>query len=574
MEKSSDVPVEKRVFRRLLRTVNSQLARDLMGKSDREVAQYQIDPANYHCALAFNDDYALVKYLSKWKGLATGIDTTKVALRSFAAAEEKCAATNRRLRNRNSSIVDPVLHGASRRIAKLLGPFDEWKTRLDGGWGPGATEEFKFPEAYLDRKIADVPFSVTAHAIDEFIAAIKSDRCWVEVLLGQSPCGDFSFTRGVFNVVPGSRITTVEKDAKTKRTIAVEPRGNMFLQKAVGNHVRSLLKRVGVNLDDQSINQQLAADAHSRGLATIDLKSASDSTSIELIYLLFPFEWALYLDKIRSKSYTMGKGYHPFQKLSSMGNGFTFEIESLIFWALTAAVRDLGEKMEDEKRVCAVYGDDIICPQSDAAVLVTVLNYCGFDINLEKSYLSGRFFESCGRHYFDGLDVTPIYQKEIVECELSHIRFYNRLARWALKRRLVHDFEPRFTPVLNYVFGYVRNQENLPLLPLGAEGESGYLVGLNRLASTPSGENVRFCPNRGWKVPTVARARRDRYPANELALYALNLRVRDGQPVSTLLVKGNADAFDGNIECRSDDDTRPFERGTRWVFPTSVVTLD
>lgn len=564
-------PVQ-RAFTQLCRAIDSPLARRVKTFTHLEMSKVSLTPAEYSCANAFRKDYLLVSYLSKWGGLQTGIDTKEAALSSFAAAELQCANVNRRLKRRNTSIVDPVLHGASRLIANLLGDFSLQK--LDGkeGWGPGATYEFTYTQAYTDAKIADVPFSVTPNARALFERAIKSDRAWCFTLLGVVPSGDFSFLPALFNLVPGSRITTVPKNAKTDRTIAIEPRGNMFLQKSVGKYVRSRLKRVGVNLDDQSINQHLAGRAIIDMLATLDLKAASDTVSSELIWMLLPYEWACYLDTIRSRAYTLnGRDFTPFQKLSSMGNGFTFEIESLLFWALTQAVRDLGQSRGD-MRVCAVYGDDIICPQEDAHQLASVLNYCGFEINTDKSFFEGNFFESCGRHYFDGHDVTPVYQKEVVttDDELAHIRFHNRLIRWALRGfRMSEDDGSKFLAIARNAFHEVENRRTIPLLPFGVEGDDGYLVSLSQLARLETKRRkplVNFCANRGWRCPIARPARRNEIPAIEAALYANKLRINDLRVESNVLTGEAQNEYVGNIECRQET-SGPLERGYRWVIP-------
>jgi len=72
-----------------------------------------------------------------------------------------------------------------------------------------------------------------------------------------------------------------------------------------------------------------------------------------------------------------------------MGNGFTFPLETLIFWALTRAVCG-------STATVSAYGDDIICPSDRAEDVIAVLTEVGFSVNLEKSFWNGPFRESCG----------------------------------------------------------------------------------------------------------------------------------------------------------------------------------
>jgi len=206
-----------------------------------------------------------------------------------------------------------------------------------------------------------------------------------------------------------------------------EPEINMFLQRAVGTHIRDNLLKFGIDLRDQTVNQRLAQSALADGLATIDLSAASDSITRQLVFELLPFEWYSLLDDLRVKTVNLPDGsIHTLEMFSSMGNGFTFELESLIFWALTRAVaRKLGTKGR-----ISVYGDDIICSQKTAPFLAQIFGWFGFKVNSKKSNWTGSFRESCGKHYDHQWDVTPFYIREPVKTKTDIIRLLNRLLSW------------------------------------------------------------------------------------------------------------------------------------------------
>lgn len=201
----------------------------------------------------------------------------------------------------------------------------------------------------------------------------------------------------------------------------------MYAQKAVGDLIRKRLRRVGVNLNDQTINNRLAREGSVSGeLATIDLSSASDSVTRTLVMTLLPEEWFDLMDDLRSPITLIDGERHENVMFSSMGNAFTFELESLIFWALARSVAYLL----GVKGTISVYGDDIICPRGLYDVFIDVLGFCGFRANARKSFNSGTFRESCGKHWDSGVDVTPFYVKKVPVDVSDWIHLLNSLRRW------------------------------------------------------------------------------------------------------------------------------------------------
>jgi len=118
---------------------------------------------------------------------------------------------------------------------------------------------------------------------------------------------------------------------------------------------------------------------------------------------------------------------HVNEMFSSMGNGFTFELESLLFYAISKATAFCT----GVRGVISVYGDDIIVPTALYDDLVWTLGWCGFSVNPEKSFSSGPFRESCGGHYFNGRDITPIYLREPIKRLTDLIRLGNQIRRWS-----------------------------------------------------------------------------------------------------------------------------------------------
>lgn len=226
----------------------------------------------------------------------------------------------------------------------------------------------------------------------------------------------FSLPSLAFKLISLNRVTFVPKSWKTERTIACEADGNIPIQLAVDKYLKVLLRRKGFDLSDQTRNQELSRIGSITGdLATIDLSMASDTLSYNAVALLLPYEWFSFLRLLRSQKYEMYKGsIESYNKFSSMGNGFTFPLETLIFAAASVAVGG---------NTHSVYGDDIIIDSKVSSRFIALLEYLGFTVNQDKSFVHGPFKESCGKFWYNGVDVTPRYIRDVDgrKAVLSHL---------------------------------------------------------------------------------------------------------------------------------------------------------
>lgn len=528
------------------------------------LAEMEIRAKDYLSSSRFELDYSVVCFLSKYKELKTGVDLEKEALQRFTTSEEACLESNRRIRESRKKGIDPfissVLFQAKRKIAKLLGPFDLSKYTDRYGWGPGATDDMRRRSAFADLKLCQLPISVTPKALPYIRRAIGLDLHWSSVILEvdvNDLQGPFCFLPHVFNITEECVIDTVPKNAKTHRVIAKEPRANGFLQKGFGSYIRSRLKRVGIDLDSQVANQEGAKHAYWDALATLDLKAASDSMPIELVYELLPWDWAQALDDVRSPKGKLPDGRTiTLQKFSSMGNGFTFELETLIFWAISSSV--IHQK--NHGTVCLVYGDDIIVDSSNAEDVIRCLAFCGFQTNKEKSFTEGAFYESCGKHFFEGRDVTPVYQKNPIASELEMVRCGNRIIRLAGRLRVGCSLRKELQPAWETTRRIGRATRSFQL-PYGTEGDDGWLLPASHFDSRPQDLNL------GIRCRVIRTRPLKTFPGHEGALLALTLR----RGVVTQI------PFNGTVTSSPDAtelDHRGVIPGGRWVMPTGEFGLD
>jgi hypothetical protein len=242
-------------------------------------------------------------------------------------------------------------------------------------------------------------------------------------------------------LVDGSRLTTVPKNEETERTIAIEPSGNMALQLSIGEYITAVLKSIGLDISTQQNKNKLLAKIGSLhdSLVTIDMSSASDMFSVELVRRLLPVGLYEAMMKIRSQSTILPDGRSvQLNMMSTMGNGFTFPMMTLVFVALIYAVRlkKGGPSRYVDWSKTGVYGDDIIVPKHESSGLIDCLEGCGFIVNHSKSFLSGPFRESCGGDFYNGVDVTPFYVKELATESHVYIAI-NKLFEWCAKHNLL-----------------------------------------------------------------------------------------------------------------------------------------
>jgi hypothetical protein len=458
-----------------LRAAGTPVARSLLEGlvtgNYTQIIEAEINPDDYMSPESFAVDYCAVSLLRKYPLFPLGIKTAEVAIGKFLDSEAACKATN--LSKVRPYVIPPeramgltpesYISYARNKIRSLLGQFD-WNAAAERfAFSGGASTRLKRKSGAPYYKFQGKP-EVTRNCALLATTAIRSIPLWrseMEANFGPNPC-DW------VKIVDGSKVTTVAKSAKTDRCIAIEPDMNMFVQKGIGSLIRTRLKSVGIDLNDQTHNQKLARIGSSTGsLVTIDLASASDSIALELVRLMMPPDWFEALCLCRSEYGILPGGRkHLFEKISSMGNGYTFELESLIFWALSRAVLDLNDVSD---RRLGIYGDDIVIHNSCAEVLIELLDYCGFKTNVEKTFLSGPFRESCGKHYFYGRDVTPFYVKAPLDTIQRTYWFGNSLRLWTSRLNCPESYQSFYSYVLKTV-----DRKHRYLVPMSLGSDCGF----------------------------------------------------------------------------------------------------
>ena len=411
-----------------------------------QLASLSVDPRNYvegpwGAAKYFKDSQAC-NFLRKSPLLPghAAEERRKAAEVVFDECETMCASTNEFLKTldtrrylatrpeievRTVSILDAARKICTRILGRL--PDD-----LHGRFGPGTSVELR---GSVYKTVADKMYTTPL--------TTPAAKPLFELDYWRTHWGRRRLELGL--PLPatcrGNYFTTVPKDATKDRGICVEPLGNLWCQLGIGGELKRRLSQVGLHVgknpprgspSDWSRPDRKDGQYHHRKAAregslhdtwsTIDLSNASDTIAYELVRWVIPEDWFGVLDALRSPFTLFGDRWVKLHKFSSMGNGQTFELESLVFAALVAAAT--GLKVGSD---VFSYGDDILVPGKHAGSALAILKVCGFTPNEKKSFTSGPFRESCGGDYFSGFDVRSCYADSEFQEPTDWIVLHNQL---------------------------------------------------------------------------------------------------------------------------------------------------
>jgi hypothetical protein len=248
------------------------------------------------------------------------------------------------------------------------------------------------------------------------------------------------------------RVVPVPKTLKGPRIIAIEPCCQQYAQQGIRNALYSAIESYWltaghINFCDQSINQRLAISGSINGrLATIDLSDASDRVPRSLALEMFRFHPDLRgaIDACRSTKAELPDGtlVGPLEKFASMGSALCFPVEAMYFYTLCVMAllkeHNLPVTFQNTflvSRDVHVYGDDIVVPSTYAIAVLDHLRKYNCKVNVNKTFVSGSFRESCGVDAYKGSLVTPVYLSTNVP---ENRRQPDRLVSWVATANLFY----------------------------------------------------------------------------------------------------------------------------------------
>lgn len=403
------------------------------------VLTFKVVPENFIDPHQYARANAAVCYLKKNPHVSGSSDSQRkeACLASWRVGESSCYQANERIapylmHPLEDSMPAKFLRRARKILLSWLGPCppdvrsgspsESDRIRLGYGVPPSLVEMARHgPGTTFSSSVAN---PTAADKFDETVSMTRgasfylwnlADTLWIRAILDRAARMSVS-PLDCINVSRGNRFTTVPKTALTDRGIAVECSLNIYFQLAIGSAIkRSLRKRVGFDLEEapdwhREVARQSSIDGR---FATIDLSNASDSLCKNLVRVLLQgTDWLDRMEDLRSTHTFFAGKWHLLEKFSSMGNGYTFELETCVFACLIAAVLELHGDSAVLGHDFSVFGDDLIVPTEHAESVVAALAWAGFKVNKEKTFLRGSFRESCGGDYFLGYPVRGFYLKQ------------------------------------------------------------------------------------------------------------------------------------------------------------------
>lgn len=285
-----------------------------------------------------------------------------------------------------------------------------------GGHGPGAV---------ADRTTSNKKWALTqwTDRLEAVVPVESTLACNLHDYLDQE------FTWLPVGQEPPVRVVTVPKTMKGPRVIAVEPTHMQYVQQGLFRMFTEVLlenRHAGLNArlgwTDQEPNRALAKDHVN--YATIDLSEASDRVPFALVDFLFESRPLLHEVLLASRSLNAelpDGSIIPLRKFASMGSAMCFPIESMVFatciahaqrfdpgWSSGAHLHSTASRRLGSLPMWRVFGDDMVVPKHTAPFLEEILETIGLVVNTDKSFLNGKFRESCGADWYDGFDVSVV----------------------------------------------------------------------------------------------------------------------------------------------------------------------
>lgn len=427
-------------------------------------------------AKQFAKDYFAYNIARKREPVKATVPQMRNALGKWTESEWRCQVLNWTgwwvcpIDSRKRKQMERLVRRTKSIISRIL--LDEWPTyEFSPTSGATALTQRKF--SFAASKVCGIPLlhdvpaphkcntSAKHHLIEMFLAnpAVAArfhyarDRLTPEHQNG-APTGPelCDLADWLTENVPPAKLSFVAKDCDSVRLIALSNSLTIMVQKTFGDVIRKCLKKVGVDLNDQTINQQWAEIGSITNLiATVDLSSASDSIALRHLSW-FPARWQEFVMSTRDTHVEVDGVSHKLNMVAGMGNGLIFELESLLFYAMSVAV---VEELDLDTSFVSVYGDDIVIPTGAYTLLEEFFQCYGFLVNNDKSYYKGPFRESCGKHFYNGVDVSPFFFRGNVEDVQDLYHLYNGLSEWSCRTGI------NLSKSIEYVGGLIPKADRL-----------------------------------------------------------------------------------------------------------------
>lgn len=413
------------------------------------------DCAEYTTALHFNEwpgitvkQFACIQLLNnvlkKFEG-ATAADAESKAAALFIEMNDRCKDFSDVCRENSSELESMAIDYALYELQSFFTDDDGYallnapRILSQLGVGPGASVGTSGNSHF--HKFFGGPISCTSAGLARLIAD--------ELATNNPSLAEAEKVRSRFfgdvRIVLGNVLSFAYKNTTIARVICTEPSENMKFQKGAQSVLElQLRKRFGIDFSVQPQKNALLCRIGSvnQEFDSTDLRSASDCVAYMLLKRYIPSGSFGWLNASRSPGTTLPDGtYVPLHMMSSMGNAFTFPLQTALFSCIViGCYKALGIDVVYPRGGApglggslgnfGVFGDDIVTVASATSLVHRILARFGFLVNYNKSFSDGDFRESCGSDYKSGHDVRAVYVRSLNTAQ-DIASAYNLLSAWS-----------------------------------------------------------------------------------------------------------------------------------------------
>lgn len=383
----------------------SDFQRSLSTGSVAEIRN-SVPAVNFDLGVAeFKATYQLNSLLKRYRyqnDIYSDNELTEKAVSSFRETQSRLAALDlSQLRTSSQLILDL----AANYIRQILGEYSDEEHRSLCRFGKKASVGIPARLA-CEAERWQIPISGSPDQItwfdSEMSRVVPVQNYW-QAQLTDDPNGS------VYQVTTSLTLSLVPKTFKSLRSIMPNTTIGSYMSFGLGEMIRRRLKRAGYDITSLQMRHRYLARQSSQTLlsVTADLSSASDSISVALVERLFPADWLriLHLSRIGLVQLPDGSICESLT-FCTMGIGYTFPLQTLVFLALLKAI-EASQYDRFDRRLISVYGDDLIYSRRMHRRVLRELPEFGFIINEDKTFCDEPFRESCGGDYYHGVDVRP-----------------------------------------------------------------------------------------------------------------------------------------------------------------------
>lgn len=426
-------------------------------------------------ALKFKADYQIASIDKRYRyrnDIYTDDELQELAINKFLDVQNRLSALNWEELLQDERM-QRILRLARRLCRKILGTCDDERIRQSAAFGSGASVGVAAREAHLAQRYC-IPITGTKHQISWWRS--EYDQCphFQQWLCDRYGITDMSDSR-IYKEIDTLALTFVPKSHKSLRAILPNTTIGSYQSGGIGEYIRERLMK-SVKLDVRKLQHQhrdtaRVASTDQRHL-TMDLQSASDSISGELLEILLPDDWWKLLSENRAEFISLPNGTKiQSNTFCTMGVGYTFTLQTLVFYALIWACQAVSDRFL-RPTLISVYGDDLIFGSHLNELVRDVFGRVGIVVNEDKTFTDVPFRESCGGDYFHGRDVRP-FQPELA-LNVVHVHMYEACLYKFVNGLLARWDETQIPGTLSYLTGEIEKVAlACKLVPLSYPEDSG-----------------------------------------------------------------------------------------------------